>query len=623
MELRIYQDDSMYVVHGTAPYSEIYETKSLRFELASSDLLNSPLLLIADMKVELSEVRVESDCYFYSSKISNYFINNVGVAIIEYEDNDGSDILSLGTVNVLSSKITTSRLRAMLEYICLVDVQLLHCCFSKTFLGSDGGKFEYTDLLHKLISTEKTINFLWDNRHKFKNQPCKRVKTIERVKKYTSKDLIDDRGYSWLLSHLDELEVTSGSDGVVLNRYGKNLSARHISTATVVDDKDIFENQVIYTFLVAVKSFVGSISDQQSYFRSDLSIKSGHVDIVPFIQNFVSDKFSFRNKLVARINSLVDNCINFINTNFTRTYIPNVRPRVTQYAARHNHYVSLYKMINDWWNIDASSISEYESVEQLLFSIKSMDKIYELFVLLKLLNAFHKNSLRIKEVKYLDFSHFPSLSTENELDKKSFDTFNFYNLENDVVAVNIYLEPVIFPFRKNLEEGELFIIDKPSDSRSADKLTRAKKVRTPDYVIEIMSKRTSARMIYVLDAKYSKFETVLYERLPSKPISKHKKVSPGLVDKYLYGIRVNHLNSAPDMVDGVFATYIAGNPDIRRKVVHGVSEEFGLWGDFPMRPFIDLIEFAPVESSEDEMSQDFINKLFSFTVAEMNRVSIS
>lgn len=129
-------------------------------------------------------------------------------------------------------------------------------------------------------------------------------------------------------------------------------------------------------------------------------------------------------------------------------------------------------------------------------------------------------------------------------------------------------------------------------------------------------------MIYVLDAKYSKFDTVLYERLPSKPVSKHKKVSPGLVDKYLYGIRVNHLNAPPAMVDGVFATYIAGNPDVRRKVVHGVSEEFGLWGDFPIRPFIDLIEFAPSESTEDEMSQKFIDKLFNFTLSEMDGASL-
>lgn len=622
MELRIYQDDYVCLVHGDAPYPEVYETKSLSFELATSRELNSPLLLIADMKVELFEARVEGSVYYYNSRISNYFINNVGVAIIEYEDDDGSDSRSLGTVNVLSSKITTSRLRAMLEYICMVDVQLLHCCFSKTFLGSDGGKFEYTDLLHKLISTEKTINFLWDNRHKFKNQPCKRVKTIEKVKKYASKDLIDERGYSWLLSHLDELEITSNTDGVVLNRFGKNLSARHISTSTVVDDTDIFENQVIYTFLISVKSFIDSINDQNSYTHADLSIKSGHVNIVPFIQNFVSEKFSFRNKLIKRINSLVDNCIKFINTNFTRTYIPNFRPRITQYAARHNHYVSLYKMMNDWWSIDASSISEYESVEQLLFSIKSMDKIYEIFVLLKLLNAFHKNLFIIKELKYLDYSHFPSLSTENELDKRAFDTFNFYRMEKDEVVVNVYLEPIIFPYRRNLGEGELFIIDKPSENKPADALTRAKKVRTPDYVIEIISKKTSDRMIYVLDAKYSKFDTVLYERLPSKPVSKHKKVSPGLVDKYLYGIRVNHLNAPPAMVDGVFATYIAGNPVVRRKVVHGVSEEFGLWGDFPIRPFIDLIEFAPSESTEDEMSQKFIDKLFNFTLSEMDGASL-
>jgi hypothetical protein len=127
-------------------------------------------------------------------------------------------------------------------------------------------------------------------------------------------------------------------------------------------------------------------------------------------------------------------------------------------------------------------------------------------------------------------------------------------------------------------------------------------------------------MIYVLDAKYSKFETVLYERLPSKPLSKSKKVSPGLVDKYLYGIRINNSQGPSSMIDGVFATYITGTPDIRRKVVHGISEEFGLWGDIPMRPFIDLVEFAPTEDSKNEMSLDFVEKLVDFAVTELNDV---
>lgn len=619
MDLYVHQNEKIYKVSSEVPYSKIYETKSLLFELVSNVELNSPVLFISDMKIDCSKMSKSSDQFRYLSDSGCYFINNVGIALIEYEDDDGSDKLSLGAINILSSKVTINRLKSMLEYICSVDAKLLHCCFSKTFISAYGSKFEHVDLLYKLISTEKTVNFLWENRNRFKSQPCKRVKTIEVVKNYVESDLMDDRGYSWIFSHLDELEFTTDNNDVVLNRYGKNLTVRHVSTSRVVDDTDVFENQVIYTFLISVKRFIESVDNVCNYYNHDFDLNSEYIDIVPYIQNFISDKFNFRRKLILRIKSLVDNCVKFININFTKTYVSNFRPRVTQYAARHNHYVSLYKMMNDWWSIDASNVSEYESIERLLFSIRSMDKLYEIFVLLKILNSFQVKALLLTDAKYVDFNCFPSLNISKELEKKSLDFYNYFHLEDEYVVVNIYFEPIIFPHRENLEDGELFIVDKHTQLRSADNLTKAKKIRTPDYVVEIISKRKNSRMIYVLDAKYSKFETVLYDRLPSRSVSKNRKNSPGLIEKYLYGIRIFREDMTPRMIDGIFATYIVGKPEVRRKVIHGVSEAYGLWGEFPIRPFVDLVEFAPdIKEGGDEMSVEFIDKLYEYTLGVFN-----
>jgi hypothetical protein len=612
VKLFIYQDDEEKEIELEPPYSELYETKSVLFKIVSETPLVEPCLAIGDMKLELIGEVNDTGSFCYQTKLGKPLINHVGVALVELIDESDTTFKTLGTINVLSSKVTTERLKSMLEYICETDVALLHCCFSKTFLDSSGGKFEYTDLNHKLISTEKTINYLWDNRYKFNNQPCKRIKTKEVIKKYSPKDLVDDKTYSWLLSHMDELEHTSTANGVLMNRYGKNLTARHISTSQVTDDRDIFENQVIYTFLISVKKFIDSVDNEKNYKSSNNNKNNEFVDLVPFIQGFVSEKFNIRSNLIARINLLVDGCIKFITSNFTQTFIPNIRPRITQYVSRHNHYMTLYRLMDDWWNINASSVTEFESVHELLFSVKSMDKLYEVFVLLKLLEGFKVFGFKTLQSDFFDYQTFPSLNVSQSIDKEPFDVFNFYKLENSEFEIKLYLEPIIYPYRNGLLEGELYIIDKSPDSREAKKLFRAKHVRTPDYIISIQNKNSGECKVYILDAKYSKFDTVLYERLPTKNIGHNKKKQTGLVDKYLHGIRI-YDKKQPKLVDGIFATYISGRPDKPRKNIHGISHDFRLFGDVPTSPFIDLIEFAPSKTIEESQSFEFIRNIVNFS----------
>lgn len=268
--------------------------------------------------------------------------------------------------------------------------------------------------------------------------------------------------------------------------------------------------------------------------------------------------------------------------------------------------------MNDWWHISASSTSEFESVHQLLFSIKSMDKLYELFVLLQMLQAFQVNGVQLKKSNFVNFKSFPSLNTSEVIAKKPYEVFNYYKLENDSLDIELFLEPVIYPYRDGINEGELFIIDKPPDGRDARKLYDAKYMRTPDYILRITNKESTDARVYILDAKYSKFETVLYDRMQTKSLNE-KKTRYGLIDKYLHGIRVFE-NKNTRMVDGIFASYITGKPDKKRSIMYGISHDFGVWGQFPSAPFIDLIEFKPASEHEDSEPREFINKLLEFSM---------
>ena len=612
MKLFALQSDIKYQINCSLPFAELYETKPIHFFLESKKPLISPYLIVGSMKMELTLTDSNNEDYIYSSKHGRHFINHVGLALIELVDGSDNEYEQLGSINVLSSKITIERLHSMLKYISEVDSKLVHCCFSKTFLNAQGGQFEYTDLYFKLLHTEKALTYLWENRNKFKNQPCKRIKTSEVVKEYSPKDAMDDRAYAWLLSNLDELEFTVNPESTVINHYGKSLTTKHIATSIIEDDKDIFENQVIYTFLIAIKSFIDSIDLHENYYEKVKSKESEFTDIVPFIQKFVSDKLNIKTQLIHRINGLVNNCLKFINVNFTRSYISNLRPKITQYVSRHNHYLMLYHLMDNWWGINASDMSDSDSMNQLLYSIKSMDKIYEIFVLLQLIGAFVDENYKLAKLEYVDFHTFPALGVKNTLPKPPYEIFNFYQFDNHNQYVKLYVEPTIYPYRQGIEEEELFIIDKAPDNREAKALSNAKHIRTPDYVLEIYRKDIEKKFIFIIDAKYSSYDTVLYERLPTKGRSAEQKRNTGLIDKYFHGIKVYN-KKQPKMVDGLFASYISGHPTKHKnKSIVGIADHFALDGDYPIAPFIDLIKFSPEDDGVPGEHKAFVSNLINY-----------
>lgn len=610
MKLFVHQEYRKSYIQNMPPYSEVFETEPLLFRLKTAVRLESPYLLIGELRLELRLAPSSDKSFLYETDLKNYFVNNVGIAVVELMDESDANYETLGRINILSCKLTTERMSMMLDYICDADSRLLHCCFSSVYMNSSGKKFEYTDLNYKLMITEKTLSFLWENRDKFKNQPCKRIKVLDVVREYEPKLFVDERSYSWLLSHMDELKVSSDPKRTLLRRYGKNLTVRKLASSSITDDKDIFENRVIFSFLISVKKFVNSIEKEENFGYLEPVSNNEFVDIVPFIQSFISEKVHLRTKLVTRICSLVDSCLKFVTNNFTKCYTPNIRPRITQYVSKHNHYMSLYKFMDAWWNIEASCTSTVEPVHQLLFSIDSIDNLYEIFTLLKLLEAFKSEGLDLVTSKKVDFKNFPSLSLVEEIYKKPNEPYNFFALESEEVGVRLFVEPVIYPYREDVVDGELFIVDKEPDDRGPKKLYDAKYMKTPDFVIEVNNKVNTKKCIFILDAKYSDYDTVLFKRLQTKVNHKKNKFIFGLVDKYLHGVRYLKGDSYK-LIDGVFAAHISSNSGKKAKVINGISRRYSILGENPISPFVGLVEFAP----EKDESLDLVKGLLKYSIA--------
>ena len=617
MDLWITQDESEHKVSAVEEPARIMETHPLFFKLVLNELIYDPYLLVGSSEIKLSLEDSDGEKFTYASNQGKYFINNVGVAFIDIEYTGCEHARRIGYVNILSSKITTDRLYQMLQYICKVDTKLLHCCFSKTLIAAGGSNFEHIDLQHKLIKTESILQFIWDNKEKFRTQPCKRIHTKEVIRNYSPKDAIDDRSYEWLFSNIDQLHSSPSPDRTIIKFFTKEFSTEKILSAEVHEDTDVFENQVILAFVIAVKKFISelkiSASDSEKISRSKKYVKNyeGFTDIAPYIQNFVFEKISKRKNLINRIEALCDSCLKFLYKFIPCSYRNNSRPRVTQYVVKRAHYLQLFKLIDGWWNIKASDFSEDNELEHLLYSVQSLDKVYELYVLLSLLESAADLGYSLDATSYLDFLSKPSMNVNSEAERPGNEAFNYYKLNQGDLQVEIYYEPIIYPLYDDMHDRELYILDKIPNESSAEKLTNSKTIRTPDYIIKVKDKIRMTEQVYVLDAKFSSYETVLYQRLPSKSNQQYGRASVGLVDKYLHGMRVNNVNSRSDLIDGIFATYISGFPqNIQNRKIQGVNYYYSLFGNKPTPPFIDLIKISP--NQEDQKSNDckkFLSKL--------------
>jgi hypothetical protein len=613
MKISILQDGNEMVLTSMEEPVKVFETKALFFTIVSNDFLFEPRIVVGDLEIEFFSEEVELGRNIYKSKERKFFINNAGLASVDILIGDKDEALRVGIINVLSSKVTTERLFHMLKYISNVDNRLLHCCFSKTMLPTNSNLSDFVDLQHKLQATEAALQFIWDNRDRFRVQPCKRVKVKDIVSDYSNKVAIDDRTYDWLFENIDQFQPSTSSARSLFSYFTKEFEASKVLSSEVYDDTDIFENHVILSFLKSVSEFIENIR---------LSINSGgkehersitnddFTDVSSYVQNYVFEMLSKRTKLLNRADNLCDSCIKFVKKNLTRNYKKNIRPRVTQYVSKNSHYISLFKLIDNWWSMQISDFQSQNELESLLYSVQKLDQVYEFFVLLKILDSFLELNFNFKRIDYLNFISKPSMNVNDVVLKPNDKAYNYYFLISDMgVEIKLFYEPAIYPHYNDIENGELYIVDKDCSELSAEKLFKAKSIRTPDYVLTV-KKPDEEIMIYIIDAKFSSYETVLYERLPSKSLERYKKSSSGLVDKYLHGIRVKNKAGHDSMIQGVFGTYISGNPkSISEKRTHGIHQNFSIYGSNPTPPFIDLVKFSPVDDVFDYNYKFFLEAI--------------
>lgn len=339
---------------------------------------------------------------------------------------------------------------------------------------------------------------------------------------------INEQSLHYIARHFEQLSPTNYDTGIKVDN--KNYFPQYISTESMFYSIDIYENQVIISFLskvlydidllikdidnqfiaVAHQSFL-SEKDNKYVSISFHLLQSTKTQLKKYMETLSSIKLKiqelyFMYKEIFKINEIVLSHI----------------PKPTDIFMSIPNYNQIYTVILEWFRFGAFDLEK----NMYLFSFAGQSKIYEYYILSKLLTSFIERGYVLKEQKYYEYFKIK--------DRQVID--NIYILEGVNKEITVYYEPTISSDYENFNTGPVELYR----NNSASLHGKSGAYYFPDYVIKVYDKHKKTSKFIVCDAKFTKYENAQY------------KYAPELIFKYLVSLSTF---SEKDSIAGLVTFY--------------------------------------------------------------------
>ncbi|MDF2399071.1 DUF2357 domain-containing protein [Pseudomonas sp. 3MA1] len=525
----------------------IRETDSISFRVSCPNALGEPKVFIQDHSILLNRPYQNGELTEHTVEFGRYLSNHFGVTSIAVSFSNGHDLMRVTPIDVYATKINKEQAEKILEYLSLKMKDVTHLCFSKTHIGSDSKAGETTDTLTKIDFSRRIIELLNANRHRFATQPCKRSVETLRVSNYEDTTHITDKDISWLFQHLDQIyPVSPDASKVIINN--RHYSIDQIQRSVLRVDTNLFENQVIHSFLLNLKGFLGAVPDFKRKYQTHTPYKDYYTfdSILKKVEApLMERRFREARMLLQQCNELIA----FFKKHLPCTIRGTVVPILTPQAKRYTHYERSFRLIDSWYKLGqpAWSGSNY------LFGLKSLDKLYEFFCLYKIVD------------KFVDMGYQLTAVGANEADRKlgmrgrpaphaQDKITNYYKFESSEKTLELFYEPTIWAYSELSKSGELV------DTYHAKGVSNP--FFTPDFVIR-QDGGDNYPAYYIFDAKYSTESQTKERHLPAiidkyylklKGVSKDLQIDSHAV-KLVYALIPKTFNHEQGYHGGPFNVY--------------------------------------------------------------------
>lgn len=456
--------------------------------------------------------------------------------IMNFTNGASKELFSEFLLCMSKNQEDTSNIQKILQkLIAFDDTQVGEWIFSNADRGASNSlyagkwnKHAYKSLSSYIQLLEQVIACYKNNFAYFKTQGKHTIKRTEVLVPYEKVKQVSRDSFNWILQNADQLAAVPYTSGIQF--HGKNFLPYQVRTDASLKSWNVYENRVIIGFLNTALLNAKQVSAEfdRDVLNEERVISRIHGSFpkeyrAPII-TIKSLQISFCRLLLKKLNCLIDT-LQSVGKQYSSLFdvqplVLNTLPRKTNTFCEIKPYAQVFEIIVRWFRYGEYSLEK----ERLILQVKTLDKLFEYYCLLRLLKLLADNGYQKANVKEPVFK-FDYVSADEHYQNEK-DVANTYLLSNGEVTATLYYQPVIsaVQFENNLT---LFRTTKPPAGNPD--------YYTPDFVLKFASSEDDEEYA-IFDAKFSSRANIKKHSLPE------------VIRKYSCEISAASRSSAPKMV---------------------------------------------------------------------------
>lgn len=471
------------------------------------------IVLSANKAIVEGATRYRDDIFAKQPFLLHYDLVTVSF-ILSFVDGSSKEYFTDFLLCVNKSQEDAANIQNMLqELIAFDDSQVGEWIFSDAKRGASNSLYEgkwnkhaYKSLSSYIQLLEQVIACYRSNYAYFRMQGKHTIKQSSILVPYEKVKKVSRGSFNWIMQNADQLAEVPQTSGI--QYHGKNYLPYHIKTDASKKSWDVYENKVIIAFLRTVL-----LNAKQIFSEFDRDILNEERIISRIHGSFPKEycapiitikslQVSFCRMLLGKLNHSIDTLQNLYKQYETlfdiQASMLTTFPRKTSTFCEIKPYAQVFEIIVRWFQYGEYSLEK----ERLILQVKTLDKLFEYYCLLRLLKLLADNGYQKADVKEpaLKYSY---TSADGHYQNEQ-DVANTYLLSNNHVMVTLYYQPVIsaVQFENALT---LYRTTKPPSGRPD--------YYTPDFVLKFSSAEHNEEYA-IFDAKFSSRASIKNHSLP-------------------------------------------------------------------------------------------------------------
>ena len=434
--------------------------------------------------------------------------------ILSFVDGSSKEYFSDFLLCVSKNQEDATNIQKMLqELIAFDDSQVGEWIFSDTERGASNSLYEgkwnkrsYKSLSSYIQLLENVISCYKSSYTYFKMQGKHTIKRSKILVSYENVKTVSRDSVNWIMQNTDQLASVPYSSGI--QYQGKNYLPYRIRTDSNRKSWDVYENRVVVGFL-----HTALLNAKQIYAEFDRDIVNEERIISRIHGSFPKEyrapiitikslQVSFCRILLGKLSRSID-VLQGIYKQYVALFdvspsLLTTFPKKTSTFCEIKPYVQVFEIIVHWFQYGEYSLEK----ERLILQVKTLDKLFEYYCLLRLLKLLADNGYKKADIEKPVFKH--SYTSADGYYQNEKDIANTYMLSCNDVAVTLYYQPVISAvrFENNLT---LYRTTKPPYYKPD--------YYTPDFVLKFSSSEHNEEYV-IFDAKFSSRANIKSHSLP-------------------------------------------------------------------------------------------------------------